>query len=111
MPRLITVRMPGGTWGHLHSRVDGVPGFRAGEDVYLFLWGRPGQPMAVLGWSQGTFRITQDRTTGLSRVTQDSAALPVFDPETRRFSAAGVRNLSLQAFQSKLRQALGRESQ
>ena len=40
LPGLVTVRMLGGRSGHLHSRVDGVPMFRSGEEVYLFLWRR-----------------------------------------------------------------------
>src|SRR5258706_17000 len=39
---IVTVRTVGGVSGHLHSHVDGVPIFRAGEEVYLFFWERPG---------------------------------------------------------------------
>jgi hypothetical protein len=109
-PRLIAVRMPGGAWGHLHSRVDGVPNFRVGEDVYLFLWERPGQPCAVLGWTQGTFRIAHDSRSRLDLVTQDSAGVPIFDPLTKEFRAGGVRNLPLPDFQLKLRRALQRSA-
>src|SRR5258707_3042236 len=64
LPGLVTVRMIGGRAGHLHSRVDGVPGFRSGEEVYLFLWARQsGGPYSVLGWSQGTFRIARNAET------------------------------------------------
>ena len=69
--------------GHLHSHVDGVPVFRAGEEVYLFLWERPGEPYRVLGWPQGTFRIARNADTGVETVTQDSAMAPIFDLRTR----------------------------
>jgi hypothetical protein len=106
LPGIITVRMMGGSAGHFHSRVDGVPTFRAGEEVYLFLWKREGEPYRVLGWSQGTFRIAHDEQTGLEKVTQDSAVTPVFDPRTRAFRKGGIRNLPVAIFQLKLRKAL-----
>lgn len=74
-------------------------------EAYLFLWGREGEPLRVLGWSQGTFRISHDPRTGIERVTQDSAA-PLFDPRTRQFRHGGIRNLPVAIFQLKLRKAL-----
>lgn len=106
LPGLITVRTIGGTFRGLHSRVDAVPVFHTGEEVYLFLWARPGEPYQVLGWSQGTFRITRDPESGIERVTQDSANLPLFDPRTRQFRHGGIRNLPMAIFQLKLRKAL-----
>src|SRR5438309_2673537 len=82
LPSVVSVRTLGGKIGNLHSRVEGVPAFRPGEEAYLFLWGREGEPFRVLGWSQGTFRISRDSQTGAERVTQDSAAAPMFDPRT-----------------------------
>ncbi len=110
LPGIVSVRMLGGRVGSLHSRVEGVPAFRPGEEAYVFLWGREGEPFRVLGWSQGTFRITRDPRTGVERVTQDSAALPVFDPGTRQFRHGGIRNLPVSIFQLKLRKALQQET-
>lgn len=107
--RVITVRMLGGRVENLYSRVDGVPAFRAGEEVYLFLWGRTGEPYRVLGWSQGTFRISHDSRSGAEKVTQESAA-GNFDTRSHEFRANGIRAMALSAFQQKLRQALGRPS-
>ena len=109
LPAVVKVRTLGGTLGNLHSRVEEVPAFHLGEEAYLFLWGREDEPLRVLGWSQGTFRITHDARTGLETVTQDSAAAPIFDPQARRFVHQGIRNLPLAIFQLKLRKALERE--
>ena len=106
LSRLVTVRTLGGHDGHLRSHVDGVPAFTVGEEVYLFLWGQPGQPYRVVGWSQGTFRVARDGLTGMENVTQDSAAASVFDPQTRRFRRGGIRNLPVPVFQLRLRKAL-----
>jgi hypothetical protein len=103
---LVTVRMIGGSVGQIHSRVDGVPAFRNGEEVYLFLWGRYGEPYRILGWSQGTFRITRNGLSGIETVTQDSALSPIFDPRTRAFRRGGIRNLPVGLFRAKLWKAL-----
>lgn len=107
LPGLVTVRMMGGRVGHLHSRVDGVPVFRPGEELYLFLWNRhPSDPYAVLGWSQGTFRIARNAESGVETVTQDSAMASIFDPGTREFRRNGIRNLPVPLFRVKLHKAL-----
>jgi hypothetical protein len=110
LPGVVSVRMLGGSVGYLHSRVDGVPAFRPGEEAYLFLWRHEGEPFRVLGWTQGTFRITRDARTGAELVTQDSAAAPLFDPRTRQFRHGGIHNLPVAVFQLKLRKALQQET-
>ena len=107
---IVRISLPGGRVGHLQSRVDGVPVFRAGEEAYLFLWNANGRETYVLGWTQGTFRIAHDSQTGLARMTQDSAASSIFDPATKQFRYGGVRNLPLAVFQLKLKRALENEN-
>jgi hypothetical protein len=106
---VITVRMLGGSVGNLHSRVDGVPAFRAGEEVYLFLWGQASEPYRVLGWSQGTFRIVHDARSGAEKVTQESAGNN-FDARDRRFHGDAIRGMGMAAFQERLRAALERHT-
>lgn len=106
LPATVTVRTLGGSLGHVHSRVEEAPVFHPGEEAYLFLWAREGQPFRVLGWSQGTFRIARNAETGVEAVTQDSATTPAFDPQARRFVHEGIRNLPIAIFQAKLRKAL-----
>lgn len=108
-PGMLRISLPGGKVAHIQSRVDGVPNFREGEEAYLFLWNAAGKEPQILGWAQGTFRISQDTNTGLQRVTQDSAMMPVFDPATKQFRHGGVRNLPLALFQLKLKRALEKE--
>jgi hypothetical protein len=103
----ITVRLLGGRADGFTSHVDGVPAFRTGEEVYLFLWGKPGEAYRVLGWAQGTFRIVRDARTGAEKITQESSSAN-FDRGTRQFHGDGIRGMALPAFQEKLRQALGR---
>jgi hypothetical protein len=106
LPSVVSVRMLGGSIGNLHSRIEGVPAFRPGEEAYIFLWGHEGEPFRVLGWSQGAFRIRRDAKTGIETVTQDSAIAPVFDPRTRQFRHGGIRNLPVAIFQLRLRKML-----
>ncbi len=114
VPRLVTVRLLGGRVGHLVSTVDGVPRFRPGEDVILFLERTRAGDLSVTGWAQGTFRIRRDAHTGRERVTQDSSRFAVFDPASRRFREAGIRSLPLEVFEERLaalleQQANGRQ--
>jgi hypothetical protein len=111
LPAVVTIRLLGGNVGHLHSHVDEVPAFRAGEEVYLFLWAREGEPYQVLGWSQGTFRIARNPQSGLEMVTQDSASAAIFDPNARTFRRGGIRNLPVVIFKEKLHKALLLENQ
>lgn len=111
LPGIVSVRLLGGTIGHLRSHVDEVPTFRPGEEVYLFLWGETGESFQVLSWSQGTFRIRRDPQSGIELVTQDSASAPIFDPYTRSFHRSGFRNLPVALFRARLRNALKHDAE
>ncbi len=102
---VVTVRTLGGRANGFVSRVEGVPVFQSGEEVYLFLWGKAGEPYRVLGWSQGTFRIGRDTHSGAETVTQDSAEAR-FDSHAREFHNEGIRKMELATFQQKLRLAI-----
>ena len=108
--RILHIFLPGGKVAHIQSRVDGVPNFHAGEEMYLFLWNAPGKETSVLGWAQGTFRVVRNQENDLAQVTQDSAVMPVFDPATKQFRRGGVKNLPLAIFQLKLKRALEKEN-
>ena len=81
MPAAIVVRTLGGTVGNFHSRVEETPVFHPGEETYLFLWGSEGQPLRVLGWSQGTFRIARDTRTSVETAQACVFCTPI--PRTR----------------------------
>jgi hypothetical protein len=106
LPRFVTVRTPGGRVSGIVSQVEGAPRFLPGEEVYLFLWAPEGEAYRVLGWAQGTFRISLDPATKRERITQDSSATPVFDPRRKEFRREGVRNLALPDFLARLRAAI-----
>jgi hypothetical protein len=102
----IRVRLLGGRAGNLTSNVSGVPRFRAGEDVVLFLEKTPRGDFSVVSWEQGTFRIRRGAAPGPENVTQDTASFATFDPATRRFAAEGIRNVPLEAFHARVDAAL-----
>jgi hypothetical protein len=102
----ITVRLLGGRVGNLTSSVSGVPRFRAGEEVLLFLEPATRGDFSVVSWEQGTFRIRRDPATGRESATQDTASFATFDPVTRRFEAAGTRQAPVDALHSRVDAAL-----
>lgn len=108
IPSRITVRLLGGTVGPLTSHVSGVPRFRPGEEVVLFLQPTFRGDFSVLSWQQGTFRIRRNQLSGTETVTvtQDTAAFATFDLRTRRFEATGIRNLSLASFRQRIAAAV-----
>ena len=105
----ITIRLPGGKVGHLTSTVDAVPHFRAGEKLFLFLLPTGAGDFSVTGWVQGTFRVRRDSDTAKESVTQDMAGVAVFDPATRQFKRSGVRNMPVEEFCQRVREAVDRE--
>lgn len=110
LPSRIVVRTPGGRFQHIRSHVDGVPEFRPGEEVFLFLSGHPGAQFRIVGWTQGTFRIRTNVQTGTETVTQDSADMPVFDPQLNRFTKMGVKDLRMDVFLDKMNKEISRQA-
>jgi hypothetical protein len=109
-PRQIVVRLLGGTTAELTSSVDGVPRFRAGEEVVLFLSATGRGDYSVVSWMQGTFRVARDRETGRASATQDTAAFATFDPVTRQFIVNGIRNRRLEQLRKEVEAALGEKA-
>jgi hypothetical protein len=93
----VTVRLLGGSVGNMTSTVSGVPCFRPGEEVILFLQLTKRGDFSIVSWVQGTFRIQRDARSGAEIVVQDTAAFDTYDPATRQFNAEGIRNLSVAA--------------
>jgi hypothetical protein len=103
----INVRLIGGRVGSLVSTVEGVPRFQPGEEAFLFLEATRAGDLSVTSWAQGTFRVrrAEDAT---ERVTQDTSGLSIFDPATRKFRPGGVRNLPIEEFRQRVREAIER---
>ncbi len=106
----ITVRLLGGRVGNLTSSVSGVPRFRPGEDVVLFLEPTPRGDYSIVSWQQGTFRIRSGGAPAFENVTQDTAAFSTFDPGTRRFEAEGIRHMPMEDFRARVYAAMRAES-
>lgn len=105
-PSRIVVRFLGGTMGNITSHVSGIPQFRPGEDVVLFLQPTAHGDSSVVGWKQGTFRVTRNPAGAEAYVMQDTAAFATFDPATRRFQATGIRHMPLETFRAQIQVAL-----
>ncbi|MGH9689413.1 MAG: hypothetical protein ACRD5K_20300 [Candidatus Acidiferrales bacterium] len=102
----ITVRLLGGRMGDITSHVSGVPQFRPGEDVVLFLEPTKRGDFSVVSWDQGTFRIQRNAPGEQELVTQDTASFATFDPATHQFRAGGIRNMPLETFRAQVAAAL-----
>jgi hypothetical protein len=105
----LAIRLLGGSVGNITSTVSGVPRFRAGEDLVLFLEPTKLGDFSIESWEQGTFRIRRDARSGEALVTQDTASNATFDPKTRTFEPTGIRGVTLDAFRTQVVAALGAE--
>lgn len=133
--RVVRVRLLGGRTTEITSRVDGVPRFRAGEDVVLFLAPIENGEFSVLSWAQGTFRVSRETATGASVVNQDTAstamaALKMATPATALSNmrpskmgmgvgagatasashVAAIRNMPLEEFRRRIQEALSADA-
>jgi hypothetical protein len=106
----LTVRLLGGSVGNLSSTVSGVPRFRPGEEVILFLQSTTRGDYSIESWVQGTFRIHRDARSGAEIVVQDTAAFDTYDSATRQFDAEGIRNLPVGALRLRVQSALAAQS-
>jgi hypothetical protein len=102
----IVVRLLGGRSGNLTSRVSGIPRFRSGENVVLFLKPTRHGDFSVVSWEQGTFRIRHDTYTHRETVLQDTSSFPTFDPSTHAFEVRGIRDMPLAVFRAQVLAAL-----
>jgi hypothetical protein len=108
--RQVTVRLLGGSVGNLTSTVSGLPRFRPGEELFLFLQPTARGDFSIVSWVQGTFRIRRDTRSGAEIVVQDTVAFDTYDPATRQFDAAGIRNLSVATLRLRVQSALAAQS-
>lgn len=106
VPSRIVVRLLGGKVGNLTSTVSGVPRFRPGEEVVLFLEPTAKGDFSVVSWEQGTFRIGRNKLTGEEFVSQDTASIEVFDQTTRSFATTGIRKMPLELFHEEVNATL-----
>jgi hypothetical protein len=102
----VTVRLLGGSLGNVTSTVSGIPRFRPGEEVVLFLEPSVRGAFSIVSWAQGTFRIHRDMRTGQEIVIQDTAAFDRFNPGTRQFESVASSYQSIDYFRSQVRSAI-----
>lgn len=96
----ITIRQLGGSVGNLISAVPGMPTFKNGEEVVLFLSAkdRAGYPW-VMGLQQGKYSIVTD-DNGLKQVRNELDGIKMLSPDGSVNEAKGSSEQSLGAFLS-----------
>ncbi len=111
-PAVLRVRLLGGRTAQMTSHVEGVPRFRAGEDVVLFLAPLHRGDYSVAGWAQGTFRIRRGGAAASPVVTQDTASfLPAEfagGVAARGEQDGGVRGMPLEEFRKRVAESLAK---
>jgi hypothetical protein len=95
---LITIRQLGGTVGNLISVVPGMPTFRKGEEVVVFLSAKDkaGYPW-VMGLQQGKYTVTTN-DDGFKQVRNDVDGLTTVDQNGTKLEAKGAAQQPLASF-------------
>jgi len=95
---LITIRQLGGTVGNLISVVPGMPTFRKGEEVVVFLSmkDQKGYPW-VMGLQQGKYTVTTN-DDGFKQVRNDVDGLTTVDQNGTKLEAKGAPQQPLASF-------------
>jgi hypothetical protein len=109
-PAVIRTRLLGGRTAQLTSHVAGVPRFRTGEEVVMFLAPIRRGEYSIVSWAQGTFRIHRDPATSRLVVTQDTASYQDPNLPSLAFDGRAVRNLPLEDFHRRIEMALDANS-
>jgi hypothetical protein len=94
----ITIRQIGGTVGNLISVVPGMPTFRKGEEVVVFLSAkdRAGYPW-VMGLQQGKYTVTTGED-GFKQVRNEMDGLTVMEKDGTKIEAKGATTQPLASF-------------
>lgn len=96
--RSLLIRQLGGKIGSLNVTVSGMPIFRNGDQVIVFLKGQTGGTFNVVGLNQGKYEIVDDFAVA------NVSGLTLVDPKTGLLSDAGfVDKAPLEAFKTKIR--------
>ncbi len=99
----VTLEFLGGTIGDESMVVEGIPEFRVGEELVLFVSGDQNRACPVIGWSRGKFEVARDAGGGgvveLSAESQVAASIA----RTRRIMRPDDR-MALGEFEQMLRQ-------
>jgi hypothetical protein len=105
-PQVVRVRLLGGRTAELTSHVEGVPRFRPGEDVVLFLVPSRRGNYSVTSWAQGTFRIRRAGANAQLVVMQDTAAFAPTEftgaSASRGTDSGAVRGMPLEEFRRRV---------
>ncbi|MEY4168038.1 MAG: hypothetical protein RIR52_1862, partial [Acidobacteriota bacterium] len=69
----IVIKEPGGIAGNIGSEIFGIPQFKPGEDVLLYLDTWPDGSLRVYQWFLGKYMITVNPLTGRELISRESA--------------------------------------
>jgi hypothetical protein len=105
-PPVVRVRLLGGRTRDVTSYVSGVPRFRPGEEVVLFLVPSSAGRFAIVSWAQGTFRVRRDPASGAEVVTRDTAGYGLAPSERAASLFSIVRYTPLEEFHRSIEVAL-----
>ncbi len=99
--RTVTIRQLGGQVGALNVSVAGMPKFKTGESVIVFLKAQADGTFQVVGMNQGKYEISEDYAVS------NISGIDVFNPKTGRIETpAFVDRAPVENLKAKIRELL-----
>lgn len=99
-----TLTEPGGQVGNRVVEFSGMPHFRVGDEVVVFVWTSPRGSHQVIGFTQGKFGVRTDAATGDVTILQTASGEPMLEPETHTHTARPERmTFTMKAFAAQMR--------
>lgn len=107
----VTILQPGGVVEGIGQKVAGMPRFRRGDEVVVFLEDQGGQRFAVTGMAQGKFRVERS-SDGRSTfaVPDDLAELGLVDAAPGAPEGTAVRSMPLETLRATVKATLRRSA-
>jgi hypothetical protein len=97
--RALLIRQAGGTVGSLVLNIPGMPQFKHGDQVIVFLRDRKNGTFDVIGMNQGKYDIRNDVAM------TNAAGMTLLDPKTGKATdAGGFQKQPVEAFKAKIRE-------
>jgi hypothetical protein len=97
---------PGGTVGATSQNFTGVPRFRPGQELVLFLWTGPSGRTQVIGLSQGVFQVSQNALSGETEVRREPSGETMLEPGTGRAVREDRVVMPMRALAARVRRVL-----
>ncbi len=104
----VTFRVPGGKIGRFRAVTVGAPVFHEGDEVIVFVEGNSPEIPRIVGFNQGVYRVSVDRTSGARVVMPPLLSANAATPTTIVRGDPSRKPIPVEQFEARVRAMLDR---